>query len=184
MCRLSPQVHFTEVRHAHGPLEAMDASFEDTNLQFSVVDNKVDVGHTIEKGNECTQQVLVLMLPAVHMKAADDGGDKARPKAGTGSGGRESTITGRIRRVPRQRNPFALQSSLYLNLKKVVKKEKHKCTKVYKSPKRSKKGVIVASKEDESDLAEISREEDKHEFGKVVKEGQGEVQSACIEVYA
>jgi len=29
---LSPQVHSTEVRHAHRLLEAVDASLEDTNL--------------------------------------------------------------------------------------------------------------------------------------------------------
>ncbi|KAJ8445948.1 hypothetical protein Cgig2_003824 [Carnegiea gigantea] len=108
-CRLSPPVHSTKVRHAHGPLEAMHASLEDTNVQFSVVDNKVDVGYTIEKGNESAQQVLMLALPAVHMKAVDD------LREGLG--------------FPRQRNPSALQSSFYLNLKRAVKKGKSKCTK-------------------------------------------------------
>ncbi|KAJ8438683.1 hypothetical protein Cgig2_011866 [Carnegiea gigantea] len=45
-------VHSTEVRQAHGPFEAVDASLEDTNLQFSVADNQVDVGYTTAEDTE------------------------------------------------------------------------------------------------------------------------------------
>ncbi|KAJ8435639.1 hypothetical protein Cgig2_012300 [Carnegiea gigantea] len=70
---LSPQMHSTEVRHAHRLFKAVDASLEDTNLQFSVVENEMDVDHTtgedIKLGKSAEQAV-------VHMKAVGDNDPK------------------------------------------------------------------------------------------------------------
>jgi len=104
----------------------------------------MDVGHTaseyIELGKSAGQV-------AMHMKAVDDGRDIAMTNTYMSSQRRDSTITKSIRRVPRQRNPFAFQSSPYLNPKRAAGKDKRKCTKVYKARKRSKKQVGAASNE-------------------------------------
>ncbi|KAJ8427237.1 hypothetical protein Cgig2_016929 [Carnegiea gigantea] len=58
-----------------------------------------------------------------------------------------SSIMKRVRTLPRQRNPFVMQSSPYLHHDQEVKKGKCKCTNVYIYQKRSKKHVDISSKQ-------------------------------------
>ena len=76
----------TEAGHEHGKLEARHASLDDTELHSDAIENEIDVGHGTGEdvpGGESAPEVVVLGSPSA------------------GSGRRDSTITGRIRRMPR-----------------------------------------------------------------------------------
>jgi len=99
-----------------------------------------------------------------------------------GSGGRDSTVAARIRRIPCQRHPSALQSSLYLNPDRARAKGKRICAKVYTSRKRSRKEVEAPSKRQDVGPKEDHTEDDVGDCGKVIQERQSTVHIACIEV--